>query len=220
MTDILFHSPVVAVFAREPLLGRVKTRLAVTLGEATALAVYRQLLQRTLQQVQASGIPWVLMGESPSAVMEAMASEYGGGFLLQQQGAELGYRMSAALASLQQQHDAVVLIGSDCALLTAAHLEEAFGQLQNAQAVVGPAEDGGFWLLGSQRQSLWRDPDILQGIPYGGPQACALTCQRLRHRGLMITMLAQLWDVDDERDYRRALEGEYLPPLLASEKAF
>jgi uncharacterized protein len=199
----------IAVFARAPVAGRVKTRLAATLGESRALAVYRRLLQLTLAPVQATGLPWTLFAAGHSEELMALAASAGGQYSLQQ-GDELGERMIRALRLLHRTARRVILIGSDCPALTAADLQQAMALLRDQEVVLGPAEDGGFWLIGSSSPSRWQDSAKLAGVPYGSPQALARTMERLQPHGSISTMLPLLWDLDTEADYQRAVRENLL----------
>ena len=111
------NSACIAVFARAIESGKVKTRLAATLGDAAALDVYCQMLERTLQTVQATGLPaciWATDSQCPA--LQSLAQRYGCS-LQQQQGQSLGERMLHALRAQHRYHERVVLIGSDCVLL-------------------------------------------------------------------------------------------------------
>ena len=193
----------VAVFARPPVSGQVKTRLAATLGADSALEIYRQLLDRTLQQATASGFTVVLFAASESAELSRLAASYGATLTIQQ-GSGLGERMVRALAQMHERFARVLLVGSDCPVLTAAHLHQAMEQLADTGLVMGPAEDGGFWLLGSAMPALWRQPALLNEVEFGAARARAMTLSELQRRGVDVSMLPLLWDLDTEPDYRRA----------------
>lgn len=197
-------SAVVIVFARPPIAGQVKTRLAATLGDDAALKVYRQLLLMTVQQVSASGYPFVLFATEPCHELDELAAQYGARLSVQQ-GAGLGEKMVRALAQLHQQYQRVLLVGTDCPVLTVEHLQQGFTELIEASVVMGPAEDGGYWLLGSADAALWQNPQLLDNVHFGGPEAREMTASRLHYHGATIRMLPLLWDVDTAADYQRAL---------------
>ena len=173
----------VLVFARPPLAGQVKTRLAATLGDDLALTIYRQLLTHTLEQVAASGRSLVLYAAAESDELARLARYYGGR-LARQQGTGLGERMVRALSAELAGAQAVLLLGSDCPGLAAQHLAQGFEALACVDVVLGPATDGGFWAIGSRPLALWRRPDVFRGVRYGGPHARSDTLQRLRAQGV------------------------------------
>jgi rSAM/selenodomain-associated transferase 1 len=217
MADSDCSAAVVAVFARPPLAGQVKTRLAATVGDAMALDVYRRLLAMTLKSATASGYPCVLFAAAPSAELSAMADSYGVSVRVQQ-GNGLGERMVRAIAELHQQYLRVLLIGSDCPALAPQHLQQGFAALQDSPVVLGPAEDGGYWLIGSAEPECWRDHHLLDPVRFGGNEALAMTLSclgscmqsRLQYHGASIAMLSALWDLDTEADYRRAVSAGLL----------
>ncbi|MCC1495671.1 TIGR04282 family arsenosugar biosynthesis glycosyltransferase [Alcanivorax sp. 1008] len=217
MVDSACMSAVVAVFARPPLAGQVKTRLAATLGDAMALDVYRRLLAMTLKSATDSGYPCVLFAAAPSAELSAMAASYGVSVRVQQ-GSGLGERMVRAIADLHRQYQRVLLIGSDCPALAPQHLQQGFAALQDAAVVLGPAEDGGYWLIGSAEPECWHDYHLLDPVRFGGHEALAMTLcclkactqSRLQYHGASIAMLAALWDLDTEADYHRAVSAGLL----------
>lgn len=193
----------IAVFAKPPRLGQVKTRLAAGVGDQAALTIYRQLLEHTLRQVSISGLPFTLFAAAQSDQLTELAHRYGGAVALQH-GADLGERMAAALSAMHKPAGSVILIGSDCPVLTAGHLLAAQRQLAQSDVVIGPAEDGGYWLIGSANSSLWRDSSVFDGVRFGGSRALSMTLNGLQRAGVSASMLPTLWDLDTEQDYRRA----------------
>lgn len=193
----------VAVFARPPRLGEVKTRLAAGVGDAAALDIYRKLLEQTLRQASSSGLPFTLFAAAQSDELVALAHHYNGEVALQQ-GEDLGERMAAAFAAMHRLADSVILIGSDCPVLTSAHLLAAQQMLAQSEVVIGPAEDGGYWLIGSANAALWRDSRIFDGVRFGADQALTMTLHGLQRAGVSASMLPMLWDLDTEQDYLRA----------------
>jgi len=105
---------------------------------------------------------------------------------------------------MHRRYRKVLLVGSDCAPLHPTHLIQAFEALDTADVVIGPAEDGGFWLLGSANPLLWHNPDWFVGVPFGGAEALSHTLARLQQSDAVVTMVSELWDLDNEADYRRA----------------
>jgi uncharacterized protein len=200
---MMMSESAIALFARPPVEGQVKTRLAATVGAAAALEIYRQLLDRTLLQAAASGFTVVLFASSESVELSRLAASHGT-TLSSQQGNGLGERMVRALAQMHERFARVLLIGSDCPVITAAHLHQAMQRLNDTGLVMGPAEDGGFWLLGSALPWLWQQPALLDGVEFGGVRARAMTLAELQRRGVEVNMLPLLWDLDTEPDYRRA----------------
>ncbi len=205
MTDAhYFDNPcAIAVFARPPRLGQVKTRLAAAVGDEIALRAYRQLLEITLRQVSASRLPFTVFAAEQSDELTELAQHYGGDVALQR-GDHLGERMAAAFSEMHKLAGSVILIGSDCPVLSAGHLQAAQQVLEQSDVVLGPAEDGGYWLIGSANDLLWRDSSVFDRVRFGGSQALSMTLDGLQRAGVSASMLPVLWDLDTEQDYQRA----------------
>ncbi len=189
------------VFARDPRPGTVKTRLIPALGAAGATAIYRRLLEDTLgsaAQVRAEGKElWAdrLGEDSP---LPGLAAAHRMAIRLQA-GADLGARMQLALRRALVRARCAVLIGSDCPGYSAAYLEAAFAALDRHDAVLGPAGDGGYVLIGLRRCAA----GLFDGIPWGDAQVAAATRERLRVLGWTWHELATLADVDRPADLWR-----------------
>ena len=132
--------PRVAIFARYPVPGKAKTRLIPAIGEAAAASLHRRLVEHTVTAVQASGLPCEM--RVTGAPLGDFAAWLGRNVLLVAQGeGDLGERLARVPAP-------VLLIGSDCPDLSSDHLRGAAQALETKAAVLGPAADGGYWLLG------------------------------------------------------------------------
>jgi rSAM/selenodomain-associated transferase 1 len=217
ITGNLQMTEVLLVFARALQPGRVKTRLAASLGDEQALEVYRQLLVNTLDQAAASGLPTRLLASDHCRHLAGLAAERGMPMALQMDG-DLGQRMSAALADAHAGGARrVVLVGSDCPRLGGDYLAQAMQCLRGRDFVLGPAEDGGYVLLGSARAQAWRD-DTLAGVRFGGEHALADTRSALGKHG-SVARLPERWDVDRIDDWRRAVREGLLPGAADSAMA-
>ncbi|HEX8504268.1 MAG TPA: TIGR04282 family arsenosugar biosynthesis glycosyltransferase [Hymenobacter sp.] len=187
------------VFARVPELGRVKTRLAETLGAGEALRVYCDLLARTraaVLGVAATKTLW-LAGDSLTA---SACFEGWTGFAQRPQAAgDLGQRMHRAFAdAFAAGATSAVVIGTDCPELTPGHLQEAFRQLARHDVVVGPAQDGGYYLLGMRTLV----PDFFRNKPWSTDAVLAETLADANRLGLRVAQLPTLSDVDTAADLR------------------
>jgi len=191
------------VFAKAPTPGRVKTRLAAVLGDDAAAALHRQFTERTLRTAQAAALGQVELCCSPGtndAFFAACANKFGVGLRAQGNG-DLGARMARALEFALAQGSPGLLIGSDCPALTPQYLREAAAALASANdAVFGPAEDGGYVLVG-----LARGPaaPLFEGIAWGSATVMQETRQRLARLNWRWRELATLWDVDRPEDLSR-----------------
>lgn len=190
------------VFAKAPTPGQVKTRLAGRLGFGGAAKLYRQLLQRTLRLARAARLCPVELWCAPDArhgFFVACRREYG--VRLRRQGAgDLGQRMKRALNRALAAGHPAVLIGGDCVSLSAADLRAALDLLDQGQpAVLGPAMDGGYVLIGLSRPC----PGLFQGVAWGTASVLAATRRRLRRANRAWAELPLGWDVDTPNDLRR-----------------
>ena len=190
-----------AVFARAPLLGKVKTRLAGEVGEAEALRAYGCLLQGALHRLQNLACPRILYADG--AGLEATAVQYGMQ-LRRQSGADLGARMAGAIDECLGSASAVALVGVDIPGLDANYVEEAFARLATADLVLGPTEDGGYCLIACKQ----RAPELFTDMRWGGAEVCAQTARRAETMGLVVAFLPMLWDVDREEDLQRFKRGD------------
>ncbi len=191
------------VFAKAPTPGRVKTRLAPVLGDGAAAALQRQLTERTLRTAQAAGLGEVELWCSPGTIdafFAACAHEFGVGLHPQGSG-DLGVRMARALEFTLAEGSPGLLIGSDCPALTPEYLREAAAALSSANdAVFGPAEDGGYVLVG-----LARGPaaPLFEDIAWGTATVMQETRKRLARLNWRWRELGTLWDVDRPEDLLR-----------------
>ncbi len=191
----------VIVFARVPRLGMVKTRLAAGIGDAGALRVYRELLERALE-LAAGASPGTaelcVAGEDADGECAALAARFGMR-LSAQHGADLGARMQRALSSALGAGRTPVLIGSDCPVLDASDLEAAFDALHSNDAVFAPTEDGGYALVGVSRPI----PRVFDGPEWGTTSVMATTRRLLRRDAVRWHELRTVWDLDDQAGYLR-----------------
>jgi rSAM/selenodomain-associated transferase 1 len=191
------------IFAKAPTPGRVKTRLVPALGEWAAAALHRQLAERTLATALAAGLAQVELWCAPAtndAFFEACAKRHGVGLRAQGEG-DLGMRMARALESAVAEGSQGLLIGSDCPALTPEYLREAAAALIGGNdAVIGPAEDGGYVLIG-----LARGPaaQLFTDIAWGAATVMQETRTRLARLNWRWRELATLWDVDRPEDLPR-----------------
>lgn len=206
---------VVAVLGRSPVLGQVKQRLAASVGEAAALAVYEWLLSRTLRAAAATGFPVYFYATEPDHVrVRDLASQYGCS-LRPQQGGDLGRRMEAVFAELHREAGRVLLVGTDCPVMTPPLLWQLAGAVNGGLALV-PATDGGYVAIASSQPDCWATPGRLDGVAWGSATALKDTLARLRLYEEKVTMLESRWDLDTRTDLLRAVR-EGLCPVPVSD---
>ncbi|HEU4561796.1 MAG TPA: TIGR04282 family arsenosugar biosynthesis glycosyltransferase [Longimicrobium sp.] len=193
-------SDCILLFVRAPELGRVKTRLAAEIGARAALRVYRRLAEHAVAEARAVGDDVALrIHFTPANAGEAVRTWLGGegAAYLPQADADLGGRMRAAFeAAFSEGHRRVVIIGSDLPGLTAELLRDAFAGLDHHPAVIGPAEDGGYYLLGLREMI----PELFHGIPWSTGEVFGRTMAKLRSLGITPARLPALGDVDVAAD--------------------
>lgn len=187
------------MLARAPIPGRVKTRLIPALGEEGACDMQRRLLARALA-LPATGFSqrFVWLDDLPDPELEEQAERHGW-TLVEQPAGDLGERMRRIATLGLAGSDAVVLIGNDCPALDGAYLQTAREALHLQPVVIGPAEDGGYVLLGLRQI----DSALFSHLPWGTDQVLALTRQRVEQLGWGLELLRELWDVDRPEDLSR-----------------
>ncbi|TYB41351.1 TIGR04282 family arsenosugar biosynthesis glycosyltransferase [Actinomadura chibensis] len=179
------------VIAKEPVPGRVKTRLSPFYTPAEAAALAEAALRDTLAAVTAApaGRRTLALSGAPGPWLP------GGVAVVAQRGGGLDERLAAAFADAYAGRP-LVLIGMDTPQVTPALLGAAGRALARRDAVLGPASDGGFWLLGLRRP----DARLLRGVPMSTPRTGAAQLARLRAAGLAVAVLPELTDVDVPAD--------------------
>ncbi len=195
--------PALVVFAKEPVPGTVKTRLALALGDVEAAAIYRELTEVTLAQAARARIAEVVgrielwcAPDADSDYFRELATRFGA-TRYRQQGGDLGERMTNALAAALTRSGGVLLIGTDCPCLDVAYLAQAGDALAGHDAVLGPAVDGGFVLVGARR------PLQFPGVRFSSANAHADTRAAFATAGIGCADLQLSWDVDEPADLER-----------------
>ncbi|OZG74084.1 hypothetical protein BTA51_08220 [Hahella sp. CCB-MM4] len=189
-------------FAKRPIPGLVKTRLIPELGEEVATQVHETLLKRTLHTLVDSGLGAVQLWWDKAWDDKAYLAQLGvdGVFsTFSQEGDDLGERMYQALSTQLKTFRKVILLGSDCPVLSASYLAQAILALDSADLVLGPSDDGGYVLIGAKSLTYATLKDTL----WGTPSVMATTLQQAQWEGLRTQLLPELWDVDLPEDYRR-----------------
>jgi rSAM/selenodomain-associated transferase 1 len=192
-------SEVLLIFVKNSVKGQVKTRLARSLGESKALEIYRKLLQVTKKVTASLSVVKQVWYSDSIIEHDIWDKEHYTKF--KQQGQNLGTRMSRAFQqSFKQNYTKVVIIGSDCADLNDSHLNEAFQALDTHDVVIGPAEDGGYYLLGMTHFI----PDLFEDIPWSQPTVYETTIRKLMNLSKSFHLLPALNDIDDLDDLKRS----------------
>ncbi len=188
------------IFTRYPEPGKAKTRLIPVLGKEGAANLHRLMAQRTiatslvLQNSRQLSVAIHYTGSSQQLIQDWLGTDM---IYHQQSDGDLGARMSAALQkSLDFGIDKVVIIGTDCPKLKPEIIAKAFDELSEQDLVLGPAQDGGYYLIGLRR----RIPKLFDGIKWGTDEVFADTLAIAQKLGLNIAVLPILADIDRPED--------------------
>lgn len=197
-------SDILMIFLKPFVLGNVKTRLAKDIGGDQALEVYKRLVTHTVSEAEKlpEGIAiWFFYSEHPDN-----QTNFPGHYNLKiQHGESLGDRMANAIAWADEQgFEKKVIIGSDCAALSVRHLTDAFQMLDQHDVVIGPAADGGYYLIGTKQPQ----PALFANIAWSTDAVYADTLKIANEKTLSVGKLEVLSDIDDLDDLNAA------PPFL------
>lgn len=186
------------IFVRQPVPGKVKTRLAKTTGDEKALEIYRDLLAHTRSITKALDCDKYVFYADGIAENDLWENDLYRKHL--QTGNDLGERMLRAFKMLfEQGYTSLCIIGSDCFELTANIIGQAFDFLKEAEVVIGPSNDGGYYLLGLTRLQ----PALFTHIDWSTPQVLHQTVNKCHAGGLAYLLLPALDDIDEEGDWLR-----------------
>ena len=191
----------IAVFAKAPVAGQVKTRLAPLLGLEGAAVLHARLVERALAEAAAAAVGPVELwcAPDPDHPFFADCARRHGARLRGQGAGDLGGRMARAFDTVHAEGGALVLVGSDCPALDRHALRDAAAALREVDAAIAPAEDGGYGLVALARPHA----PLFDGIAWGTATVMAETRMRLARSGLAWRELARTWDVDRPEDYER-----------------
>lgn len=194
------NQDILMIFLKPFIEGKVKTRLAKSIGNKKALEVYKALVYHTLKE--AKKLPdnvkiYYFYSEDPSNSNKVPGEHK---FHIQE-GTTLGDKMAAAFDWAEQQaYSKKIIIGSDCAELSVVNLNEAFSKLGNHEMVIGPAKDGGYYLIGMKK--LY--PEIFRGIQWSTNSVYNSTIDKIESNALSYATLEILSDIDDVEDLKGA----------------
>lgn|SRR5574341_69220 len=191
-------SPIL-LFVKAPIKGQVKSRLAARLGDDAALELYKNFVLDILETIEKTGKPCTIFFHPPEA-RDAVAGWLGPERdYLPQEGHDLGLRMANAFATIfNTGAKRAILIGSDIPDLPADLLNEAVRTLGHHDTVLGPARDGGYYLIGFRRDTFV--PDVFQGIEWSTDRVFAETRRKLEQAKRSVYLLPEWRDVDTMED--------------------
>lgn len=191
----MLSTTALVIFVRNPISGQVKTRLAKDIGDERALSIYLQLLQHTLEITR--GLSFRKFIYYADEVSDYDLWSVPGYTKRKQNGNDLGERMLNSFKELfDQGFTRIIIIGSDCLQLKTETLEEAVALLESNAAVIGPASDGGYYLLGLTKFY----PDLFTSKPWSTDQVFAKTIDDFVKQGISYALLEELSDIDDVTD--------------------
>ncbi len=183
------------IFLKNPELGKVKTRLAATIGNEKALELYEQLVSHTLISVKnIMADIFIYFSDNIDENIFEFENHF---FRKIQTGKDLGERMSNAFEEVfDLWYDKVLIIGTDCPAINLNLLDDAFDLLNDHDVVIGPATDGGYYLLGSKKFY----PELFEHINWSTSTVLDTTIHNCFQNQLAHVLLPQLSDIDDEKD--------------------
>jgi rSAM/selenodomain-associated transferase 1 len=194
------------VFARLPERGRVKTRLAESIGDDAALAAYETMLRDLLSSIGRPSSDTeieILWAPTESANGDSLAHAFGDLPTAMQTGATLGDRLSMAFSERFFFHatQKIVAIGVDDPSLPRPVIDHALALLDSSEWVVGPTEDGGYYLIGCRAPAF--DPSIFEDVAWSTPSVFATTLAKIAEWQSTVAVLPTRWDIDVIADWER-----------------
>lgn len=185
------------IFIKNPIEGKVKTRLGRVVGEDEALRIYLELCKLTRKCVDDfPGVKYLFYSDEIISADEWSEESYN---KQKQQGKDLGERMLNAFKLVFSQHNRIIIIGSDCPYLKKSHLLQALETLEKVNCVIGPARDGGYYLLGLNKMI----PELFKDKRWSSKYLFAETLDTLKELNHSVSFLEALEDIDDISDWER-----------------
>ncbi len=194
----ILRQPELAIFARQPVAGQAKTRLQPDYSPAQAAEIAACLIRATAELAASSWPGEIYLYGAPDAehpLFRELAREFGIQ-LAAQRGADLGERMLNAMRNGLKRRNAAAILGCDVPHCSAEVLDQANHWLAQGRNVIGPTEDGGYYLIGLSRDY----PELFAGIPWGTPSVLQRTLERAEALGVEFDLLPSLTDIDTAAD--------------------
>lgn len=189
-------SRLLIVFCKNPVLGKVKTRLAKSIGEHGALMIYDKLLDRTLSVAKGASVNYAVYYDD---FVNEDDRWNGASYKQVQVGDDIGARMFNAIGDgFERGFESVILVGSDIYSLTSRIIEQGFQLLEESNVVLGPAKDGGYYLVGMKAPR-----DIFQLNEWSTDDVLRETIQHVKNASLTYSLLEELNDVDTIEDLNK-----------------
>ena len=196
---------VVALFLKVPVLGEVKTRLAKSLGDEGALMAYTDLVEYLLKRVAESHIHIHHTPSNPEPMIKWLGDGYS---YSAQEGSGLGERLTYAMElEFAARAEKLIFLGGDCPYVNQRRLDEAFSALEDHDVVMGPAADGGYYLIGMNRIM----PELFNDVAWGTDSVFQTSLEICQKFGFNDVLLPEESDVDDFARWKKAkvfMDGE------------
>lgn len=192
------ESKALIIFVRTPELGKVKTRIARSVGDEKALKIYRALMSHTRKVAEEVDCERYLFYAGEVDHHDEWNPKNFEKFL--QAKGDLGQKMEDAFETVIRKTSPVVIIGSDCAELTPKDIDRAFTELEDNDIVIGPANDGGYYLLGMNDLQLF----LFDDMPWSEENLLEESIIRIQDRGLRYSLLQTKSDVDYIEDWEES----------------
>lgn len=191
------------IFQKNAVLGKVKTRLSADVGDEVAMEIYQQLVRHTHDVCASVPVQKFLFF---SDFISDDISEFGQDYQFEvQSGNDLGSRMENAFQRLfSKGYEKIIILGTDCGELESNILEDAFELLDKHEVVIGPARDGGYYLLGMKKKFS----DLFEDIPWSTEKVLFLTMEKLEKQNISYGLLEILSDVDRIEDWKKLKEKQ------------
>lgn len=185
----------IIIFIKNPVAGKVKTRLAATVGNERALEIYLELVAHTLEIVKhIEAAKFIYFSDEIDIAIGFKDVPF---YAAAQKGEDLGKRMENAFAdTFANLYRRVIIIGTDCPGIDTKGLQSAFNKLTDADVVIGPATDGGYYLLGMREPQ----PMLFRNIEWSTSMVLQATTAHCINNNISYVMLPELSDIDEEKD--------------------
>ncbi|MDD5007717.1 MAG: TIGR04282 family arsenosugar biosynthesis glycosyltransferase [Syntrophorhabdaceae bacterium] len=191
----------IIMFVKVPEKGVVKSRLIASVGEGAARLLYQYFVDDLIEMLRMGGYPFVISFDPPDAMAEIRRWLGKKHIFIPQAGDDLGERMKNAFAgTFSEGVSSAVLIGSDSPDLTKEILAKAFAALDDHNTVIGPSHDGGYYLIGFNKNTFM--PEVFNNIPWSTPEVFSRTMDILIKGNCRVHVLPEWRDIDTIDDLR------------------
>jgi rSAM/selenodomain-associated transferase 1 len=189
------HGNLLMVFAKNPVRGKVKTRLAEETGIETALNIYRDLYEMTFAVTADAN--WETQAWFEGGIPGDFHLQHPGVEVHFQPAGDLGEKMNSAFEkNFRKGYGKIIVIGTDCPGVSSFVINDAFSMLDHSEVVIGPAKDGGYYLLGLRIGFQ----EIFTGMPWSSENLLFKTLEAIRRKGKTFFLLSSLSDIDTLKD--------------------